>query len=150
MQFDELDELYQEIILDHYRNPRNRGRLPQPDIHAEGNNPFCGDEVVLDAILDAEGRIQDVGFEGRGCSISLSSASILTDLLRGKTLHQAEALATLFRDLLHGKELSDEDRKKLGDLEVLEGVRNYPIRIKCALLAWLALQEGLEEHRARK
>ena len=149
METDELDDLYQELILDHYRNPRNTKKLEDADIEARGFNPFCGDEVILDAALDGEGRIHEVGFDGRGCSISQASASMMTELLSGKTPAEAQVLATLFRDLMHGKELSEEERESLGDLEVLEGVRQYPIRIKCALLAWFALQEGIEEHLAR-
>ena len=149
MQFEELDDLYREVILDHYRNPRNHQRLAEAEIQAEGNNPFCGDEVALQVHLNGQGAIQEVGLQGRGCSISQASASMMTEVLKGKTLNDAEALNQAFRRLMRGEGLDDAELEKLGDLEALEGVRQFPVRIKCALLAWATLEEGMEHFQAK-
>ena len=151
MEFDfgELDELYQEIVLDHYKNPRGRGEVPDPDVTAEGFNPFCGDQVSLRLKLDGQGRVARASFRGQGCSISQASASMLTALVEGRTLPEVQRAATRFRDLMHGKQLSEAELEELGDLEALQGVRKFPIRIKCALLSWAALEEGIEEYQAR-
>ena len=139
----ELDELYREIILDHYRNPRNRGTLPAPTIRREGFNPLCGDEIQLDLIIDDNG-IQEVRVQGRGCSISQSSASMMTDAIKGKTLAEAETLFHRFQDMMRGSdEVNPED---LGDLEALHGVRKFPVRIKCATLAWHTLDEAISDY----
>lgn len=145
VEFNELDELYQDIILDHYRNPRNRRRLESPDIAAHGLNPFCGDEVYLDLKLN-DGHIAEVGFSGQGCSISQASVSIMTGLLKGKTLDEARELHQRFKRLMRGEELPEEEQEELGSLEALEGVRRYPIRIKCAMLGWATLDDGIEEY----
>ena len=147
--FSELDDLYREVILDHYRSPRNRQTLESPDIETRGFNPFCGDEVVLQLKLDDAGLIGDISQGGYGCSISLASASILSDLLRGKTLEEGEQLSGAFREMMRGDELSDEQLDAMGDLEALQGVRKFPIRIKCALLPWAALDDGVAEYRSR-
>lgn len=144
--FSELDELYREIILDHYRKPRNKARLEKADISVEGFNPFCGDEVAFQVKLDGHNRVEQVGFQGQGCSISQASASMLTEQLKGKTLEEFQEIARLFIDMMHGKELTDQEMEKLGDLEVLQGVRKFPVRIKCALLGWSVMEEGLEKH----
>lgn len=150
MQSDELDDLYREVILDHYRRPRNQQRLEDAQVQAEGNNPFCGDEIALQVKLNGQGAIQDIGFQGRGCSISQASVSMLTEALKGKTLEEAEALSQTFRRMMRGEELDDADLEALGDLEALRGVRKFPVRIKCALLAWTTLEEGMEAYRARR
>jgi len=139
----ELDELYRELILDHYRNPRNREPLESPAVVAEGYNPLCGDEVELR--LNIEGDvISDVSFTGRGCSISQASGSMLTEAIKGKTVGQARALAALFTRMMTDPEfVSEED---VGDLEALQGVAKYPVRVKCATLAWHALQDALDRH----
>ena len=139
----ELDELYRELILDHYRNPRNRGPLESPAVVAEGYNPLCGDEVELR--LNVEGDvISDVSFTGRGCSISQASGSMLTEAVKGKTVAQARALIALFTRMMTDPDfVSEED---VGDLEALQGVAKYPVRVKCATLAWHALQDGLDRH----
>jgi len=142
--FGELDELYREVVLDHYRNPRNRGRVKEPDIEAEGFNPFCGDEISLQLKLDGDGRIREVGFQGQGCSISQASASMMTEVLKGKSLADARRLIGIFKGMMHGKVPDEAELSELGDLEALQGVRKFPIRIKCALLAWTTLEEGLE------
>ena len=139
----ELDELYRELILDHYRNPRNRVPLESPMVVAEGYNPLCGDEVELR--LNIEGDvISDVSFTGRGCSISQASGSMLTEAIKGKTVAQARALAALFTRMMTDPEFVPEE--DVGDLEALQGVAKYPVRVKCATLAWHALQDGLDRH----
>ena len=142
--FSELDELYREVILDHYRNPRNKNIVEEADIQREGFNPFCGDSVVLQLRLVDGNRIKDIGYQGEGCSISQASASMLTVLAKGKTLEEAYKILESFRGVMHGTELIGEDLEKLGDLEALQGVRKFPVRIKCALLAWSALGECIE------
>ena len=143
---EELDELYRELILDHYRNPRNPDPVADAQIKAEGFNPFCGDQVSLQVKLSSGGTIEGIGLQGRGCSISQASASMLTELLKGKTLDEAEAASDIFRRLMHGEPVDEADLETLGNLEALQGVRKFPIRIKCALLAWAALEEGMEEY----
>ena len=143
----ELDDLYQDIILDHYRSPRHQGLLDDPDLRGEGFNPFCGDQVVLTLDLDEAGRIAKVGFEGQGCSISQASASMLTGQLEGKTLEEAEALVRTFKGVMQGGEFTPEQEDDLGDIVALEGVKRFPIRIKCALLGWTTLQDAIAAYR---
>jgi nitrogen fixation NifU-like protein len=138
-----LDDLYREVILDHYAHPRNRGRVEPSDIVVEGANPLCGDELRLSARI-REGRVEDVKFEGHGCSISQASASMMTDTVKGKSLDEARRLITEFKDMMHGHDPSPD----LGDLLALAGVRKFPVRIKCATLAWVALEQGLDDHAA--
>jgi nitrogen fixation NifU-like protein len=135
-----LDELYREVILDHYSHPRNQGRLDPHDIAAEGANPLCGDELTVFVRL-AGGRIDDVRFLGHGCSISQSSASMMTEAIKGKSVDEARALIEQFKGMMHGHEPSEA----LGDLAALQGVRKFPVRIKCATLPWVTLQQGLDE-----
>ncbi|OYT68703.1 MAG: SUF system NifU family Fe-S cluster assembly protein [Armatimonadetes bacterium CP1_7O] len=137
-----LDELYQEIILDHYRHPRGRGELEPPKITQEGFNPSCGDEVILDLRVQ-DGRIQEVRFHGRGCSISQASASMLTEAVKGKTLAEARALIQQVLALVKGE--AEGDIVTLGDIVALAGVRNFPVRVKCATLAWHTLEEALKQ-----
>lgn len=139
-----LEELYREIILDHYTHPRNRGKLEGADIAVEGVNPSCGDEISLYARV-RDGRLEEVRFEGRGCSISQASASMMTEAVRGKTLAAAQDLVDRFKGMMHGQ---PADEQQLGDLVALQGVRKFPVRIKCATLAWVALQQGLREYQA--
>lgn len=143
-----LDELYREVILDHYRNPRHRGRLGSPTHHAEGTNPLCGDEITLDLVVE-DGRVTDVGVTGQGCSISQASASMMADAVAGKTVEEIAELSGRFRammDIDEGDTGIDEGRpgEALGDLEALQGVRRFPVRIKCANLPWTTLAEALE------
>ncbi len=139
-----LDELYREIILDHYKNPRNRGRIENPSATAGAYNPLCGDEVDI-YLTVADDRITDIRFEGRGCSISQSSASMLTEAVKNRTLAEAEALADEVRGMLLGERDPGPD---LGDLEALQGVRKFPVRIKCAILSWNTLKDALASYRA--
>jgi len=138
------DDLYGKIILDHYHKPRNRGSLKQPSISAEADNVFCGDEVKLDVAIQ-DGRIADVRFLGRGCSISQASTSMLTQAIMGLSLEEVEALFQSFKGMMYGSE--EADVGGLGDLEALRGVRRFPARVKCATLAWNALQQALEQYR---
>jgi len=135
-----LGALYQELILDHYRRPRNRGTLEAPDAEVHMNNPTCGDEITLQLRV-RDGAIEEVRFAGQGCSISQASASMMTQQLRGKPLAEAEALAARFREMLHGSAEAARDRA-LGDLRALAGVAKFPVRVRCAMLAWNALEEA--------
>ncbi|MDQ1357316.1 MAG: nitrogen fixation protein NifU [Acidimicrobiaceae bacterium] len=166
-----LEDLYREIILDHYRNPRNRGELPTPPaVRVEGFNPLCGDEIVV--FLDvADDRVQDLRIGGQGCSISQSSASMMSAAVKGKTVAEARATIRAFKSLMsiHEQRLDGADDDggasggasgaggggggpavpeaavKLGDLEALQGVVRFPVRIKCATLSWNTLAQGLDE-----
>tara|TARA_B100001123_G_scaffold441759_2_gene583674 strand:- start:3157 stop:3606 length:450 start_codon:yes stop_codon:yes gene_type:complete len=135
-----LDELYKEIILDHYKSPRNRGKASKVDFHAHGVNPLCGDDIELTLTVDRD-IIEEVKFDGHGCSISQASASILTETLVGLTLDQAHTKIEHVKSLFKGNDIVTED---LGDIEALQGVRKFPVRIKCATLAWNALQLSLQ------
>jgi len=138
----ELDELYKEIILDHYRNPRHRGSLASPNATHEGLNPLCGDEVTVELLVDGD-RVADVAYKGSGCSISQSSASMMTEAIYGKPLGEVKRLSEAFTAMMRGEE--NIDPESLGDLEALSGVRKFPVRVKCATLAWHTLEEALEE-----
>ena len=146
MPLEGLDALYQEIVLDHYRSPRNHQLLQDPNLKGEGFNPFCGDRVILTAKVSDSGHISEVGFIGEGCAISQASASMMSELLKDHTVKEAEALVSQFRGIMQGKALTEEEEEKLGDLAALEGVKKFPIRIKCALLAWVTLQDAIEEY----
>jgi nitrogen fixation NifU-like protein len=143
-----LEELYREVILDHYRNPRNRGRLDSPDATAEGVNPMCGDELILDLAIEND-VVTGVGIEGQGCSISQSSASMMTEAIKGKSRADIEDLVSKFRTMMSLEDSNDPglDPERpgavLGDIEALQGVRQYPVRIKCASLGWNTLMEAL-------
>lgn len=143
-----LDDLYRELILDHYRHPRNRGELANATAKVEGYNPLCGDEIEVDMLIDAEGVIEDVAFRGRGCSISQASGSMMTDAVKGLTRREARELMDAFT-----KMMTDPDKEpsaKLGDLEAFQGVAKFPVRVKCATLAWHVLEEGLEKNNGNK
>ena len=135
-----LDELYKEVILDHYKSPRNKRGLPGAELSCHRNNPLCGDEITIYAHLE-DGRIAAIAFEGSGCSISQASASMLTEAVEGREVGEAEALVTSFRGMMQGAVEPDEE--SFGDLVALRGVVKYPVRIKCAVLAWDVLQEAL-------
>ena len=143
--FADVDDLYQEIILDHYRSPRNQEKLPESDLEAQGMNPFCGDEVVIQIKL-VDGLVGAVSFKGAGCSISQASASILTNVIKGKSLIEAEDLYLQFRDMMYGKSPSEGGMDQLGEAEALAGVKKFPIRVKCALLAWATLEDAIKKH----
>jgi len=135
-----LEELYKEVILDHYKSPRNKRDLPGGELSCRKNNPLCGDEITIHAHLEGE-RVAEVTFEGSGCSISQASASMLTETVTGVTVEEAEKIASEFRGMMEGK--VDPDEESFGDLIALKGVVKYPVRIKCAVLAWDVLQEAL-------
>ncbi len=137
-----LDDLYREVILEHYSKPRHKGALPEGNVHVEGANPVCGDEITLHLLVDGD-VVRAARFEGHGCSISQASASMMTVAITGKTVAEAERLIAAFKGLMRGDEPADE----LGDLAALAGVRKFPVRVKCATLSWVALQQGLDEHR---
>jgi nitrogen fixation NifU-like protein len=152
-----LEDLYREIILDHYRNPRNRGELPTPPAHAEtGFNPLCGDEITIYVEVDGD-RLSDVKLTGQGCSISQSSASMMSTAVKGRSLDEARAVIRRFKSMMsiHEQRLDgapDDDAEtdagaeevSLGDLEALQGVVKFPVRIKCATLAWNTLSQALD------
>lgn len=139
----QLKSLYQQLILEHYRSPRNKEELPDSTVRIHMANPVCGDEIHLQLKVEDE-TITAAKFVGQGCSISQASISMLTGLLEGKELSEADALAERFTALMHGDEDAGRD-KSLGDLRALQGVSKFPVRIKCALLGFDALQEALEE-----
>jgi nitrogen fixation NifU-like protein len=153
-----LEDLYREIILDHYRNPRNRGELEAPPaLRVEGFNPLCGDEIVVYLELDAEDRISEIRIGGQGCSISQSSASMMSAAVKGRTIAEVGDLTRAFKGMmsihessLGGEAVEPEDLPdvKLGDLEALRGVVKFPVRIKCATLAWNTLSQAIDEARA--
>ena len=151
-----LEDLYREIILDHYRSPRNRGELEAPPAtRVEGFNPLCGDEIVLYVEVDGSGVIRDLKVGGQGCSISQSSASMMSAAVKGKTVDEARAMTRAFKAMMsiHESSLDGADGEvieadpdvKLGDLEALRGVVKFPVRIKCATLSWNTLTQGLDE-----
>jgi nitrogen fixation NifU-like protein len=139
-----LEDLYREIILDHYRTPRNRGELDPPALSADGHNPLCGDEIKISvAVID--GIVTDVRFSGSGCSISQSSASMMTSAIKGKPVDQVKAIVRRFKQMMT---IDEEDTEvdesiNLGDLEALQGVVKFPVRIKCATLGWNTLLDAL-------
>jgi nitrogen fixation NifU-like protein len=141
---DDLRELYQQLILDHHSRPRNFGNLPEADHRAEGYNPLCGDRINVEVKLDDEGRLADVGFTGSGCAICTASASLMTDSVRGKNLGEAARLFEGFHDLVTGQKEPEEMAEVLGKLAVFAGVREFPIRVKCATLPWHTFQAALE------
>ncbi len=133
-----LTDLYREVILDHYRSPRNRGTLAAPALHGEGTNPLCGDEIAIDMTLD-DGVVSEVRVTGQGCSISQASASMMSEAITGRTVAEIREIAARFNALMTtDDQIVDPDRpgSVLGDLEALQGVREFPVRIKCATLSW--------------
>ena len=140
-----IDELYKEIILDHYKSPRNKRELPDAVFTCSGNNPLCGDEITVFANV-GDDKITELTFQGAGCSISQSSASMMTEAVQGQTVDEAKELASQFRSMMAGD--LDPDEATFGDLVALKGVVKYPIRIKCAVLAWDTLQEALDDGQA--
>jgi nitrogen fixation NifU-like protein len=149
-----LDDLYREIILDHYRSPRNRGELPPPAHRVEGFNPLCGDEITVYAQVE-DGVLKDIKLTGHGCSISQSSSSLMSAAVKGKSLEQVRETITTFKQLMtvHESQLGAEeeapaveaDIRRLGELAALAGVVKFPVRIKCATLAWNTLTQALDE-----
>ncbi|UCZ52564.1 SUF system NifU family Fe-S cluster assembly protein [Bacillus shivajii] len=139
----QLDTLYRQVIMDHYKNPRNRGELEGESLNINMNNPTCGDRIQLQMKVE-DGKIAEAKFVGEGCSISLSSASMMTQAVKGLSVEDALKLSEIFSKMMQGKDF-DEGDFDLGDIEALQGVSKFPARIKCATLAWKAMEKGLNE-----
>lgn len=146
METPQLSSLYQQLILEHYKSPRNKGELADSTVEVHMANPVCGDEVRLQLLLEGD-VIRKARFLGQGCSISQAAVSIMTTLLEGKSVHDAEALAARFTEVMHGDAEAARD-KALGDLRALQGVSKFPVRVKCALLGFDALREALRQSAA--
>ena len=142
----QLDDLYRDAILDHRRNPRNSARLDNVHITGDSVNPFCGDETHLQMELDAEGRIRRVGLQSEGCSINHAAGSMLTQAVMGKTISEIGGLIATFRRMMQGDSDAESRLNDENDLVSLIGVREFPVRIKCALLSWLALEDGVHSY----
>lgn len=142
MQEPQLNSLYQQLILEHYRNPRNKGEMDDAQVEVHMRNPTCGDEIKLQLRVE-DGRIADVRFTGQGCSISQAAASMMTQTLMGKSLEDAREVSRRFTGMMHGEEAAARDRS-IGDLRALAGVSRFPVRVKCALLGFDALQEAMK------
>jgi nitrogen fixation protein NifU and related proteins len=140
MSTNKLDQLYRSVIMDHYKNPRNKGVIEESSITVDMNNPTCGDVIHLTLEI-ADGIVQNAKFEGDGCSISMASASMMTQIVKGKKVDEALRAATVFSDMMLGKDV--DDSIDLGDIEALAGVSKFPARIKCATLAWKAMEKGV-------
>jgi nitrogen fixation protein NifU and related proteins len=143
MSTNNLDQLYRQVIMDHYKNPRNKGVLEEGNLTINMNNPTCGDRIRLTMKVE-EGIVVDAKFEGEGCSISMSSASMMTQAIKGRTINDAIRVSHAFSNMIQGKEYNEDDLD-LGDIEALQGVCKFPARIKCATLAWKAMEKGLNE-----
>ncbi|MBI5397325.1 MAG: SUF system NifU family Fe-S cluster assembly protein [Verrucomicrobia bacterium] len=141
----EFDDLYQAIILDHYRKPRNRGTVPDASVRVDGKNPLCGDEVHLELRLDENGRIEDIKSSGHGCSISQASISIMTELVKGRTFDEGKQVCESVRTMMRGGEVDEE---AMGELIALKGVSKFPVRIKCAMLSWTTFELAMAEFKA--
>ncbi|ALS74502.1 iron-sulfur cluster assembly scaffold protein NifU [Planococcus rifietoensis] len=142
MSFNNLDQLYRQVIMDHYKTPRNKGALEQDSVNIEMNNPTCGDRIQLTLQVE-DGIVKDAKFDGEGCSISMASASMMTQAVKGKDVDTALKLSEIFSDMMLGKEY--DDSVDLGDIEALQGVSKFPARIKCATLAWKAMEKGVHD-----
>lgn len=142
MSFNNLDQLYRQVIMDHYKTPRNKGTLEQDSVNIEMNNPTCGDRIQLTLQVE-DGIVKDAKFDGEGCSISMASASMMTQAVKGKDVESALKMSEIFSDMMLGKEY--DDSVDLGDIEALQGVSKFPARIKCATLAWKAMEKGVHE-----
>jgi nitrogen fixation NifU-like protein len=141
MSSNNLDQLYRRVIMDHYKTPRNKGTLDTNSVNIEMNNPTCGDRILLTLQVE-EGIVKDAKFDGEGCSISMASASMMTQAVKGKEVDEALKLSHIFSDMMLGKE--HDDSIDLGDIEALQGVSQFPARIKCATLAWKAMEKGVQ------
>lgn len=143
MSFNNLDTLYRQVIMDHYKTPRNKGSLEDSSMTVDMNNPTCGDRIRIQLKIE-DGVVKDAKFDGEGCSISLASASMMTQAVKGQKLEDALRMSQIFSDMMLGKEL-DAGGLDLGDIEALQGVSKFPARIKCATLAWKAMEKGVQE-----
>lgn len=142
MSMNKLDQLYRSVIMDHYKKPRNKGVIDDSNVSIDMNNPTCGDRIHLSLQVE-DGIVVDAKFEGEGCSISMSSASMMTQTIKGKTTEEAVELAHVFSEMMLGHE--HDDSIDLGDVEALTGVSQFPARIKCATLSWKAMEKGIKE-----
>ncbi|WP_096271037.1 Fe-S cluster assembly sulfur transfer protein SufU [Paucisalibacillus globulus] len=142
MSFNNLETLYRQVIMDHYKNPRNRGVLEGDALTVDMNNPTCGDRIQLQLQVE-DGVVKDAKFEGEGCSISMSSASMMTQAIKGKTVTDALKMSKLFSEMMLGEEIDSDI--EMGDAEALSGVSQFPARIKCATLAWKAMEKGVND-----
>jgi nitrogen fixation NifU-like protein len=138
-----LGDLYQEVILDHNKKPRNFGKVEGANRSAKGHNPLCGDQITLTLKVEGD-RIEEIAFEGQGCAISKASASLMTSAVKGKSRSEARAMFDAFRKMVTGDPPSEEERRAMGKLEVFSGVSEFPARVKCAILAWHTLRGALE------
>jgi nitrogen fixation NifU-like protein len=146
----QLDEMYRDIILDHYRSPRGKKEVDNPDIVNEGMNPSCGDEIEMKVKLNGD-VVEELGVHCAGCAISVASGSMLSEIAEGKTISELKEIASAVKGLLTNGEFPEElDLDEYGDIGVLEGVKKFPVRIKCALLAWVTLVEGLERQKGEQ
>ena len=143
---EKLDELYREVILDHFKNSSHSGELPGAQVQASGSNPLCGDELAF-ALQLRDGRIQQARFLGKGCAISQAAASMLAEQVEGKTLDDVTRLIETMKALMQGH--APDPSVDLGDLESLAGVRQFPVRVKCAALSWNVIEQGVQDYRAR-
>ncbi len=144
---DNLDDLYRDIVMDHYKSPRGKKGIQNADIVNEGKNPVCGDEIEVSMTVN-DGRVDDISVQCMGCAISIASGSMLAETIKGKSIDEVMKIARAVKAVLKGEEPHDEI--DLGDLEALEGVKKFPVRIKCALLSWSTMIEGLEAWENRK
>ena len=144
MSSNKLDTLYRQVIMDHYKNPRNRGVIEDDSLTINMNNPTCGDRIQLTLKVEND-IVVDAKFEGEGCSISMSSASMMTQAIKGKPIEEALELANAFSDMMQGKDVELDEDIDVGDIEALQGVCKFPARIKCATLAWKAMEKALHE-----
>lgn len=144
MSFNNLDTLYRQVIMDHYKNPRNRGAVEGDALTVDMNNPTCGDRIQLQLQVE-NGVVQDAKFDGEGCSISMSSASMMTQAVKGKRLDDALKMSKAFSQMMLGEDMDDLGDTDFGDIEALQGVSKFPARIKCATLAWKAMEKGVQE-----
>ncbi|MFJ5564787.1 MULTISPECIES: Fe-S cluster assembly sulfur transfer protein SufU [Lysinibacillus] len=142
MSFNNLDQLYRSVIMDHYKNPRNKGSIEDDAVTIDMNNPTCGDRIHL-TLKVTDGIVEDAKFDGEGCSISMSSASMMTQLIKGKKVEEALELAEIFSKMMMGEDYSE--KYDLEDVEALQGVSQFPARIKCATLAWKAMEKGVNQ-----
>lgn len=145
MGFNNLDTLYRQVIMDHYKSPRNKGEMDGESVSINMNNPTCGDRIQLQLKVE-DGVVKDAKFDGEGCSISMSSASMMTEAIIGQPVDKAMKLSEIFSEMIQGKDY-DEGDLDLGDIEALQGVAKFPARIKCATLAWKAMEKGLDSEK---
>lgn len=146
MSLNNLDQLYRAVIMEHYKKPRNKGYLDENNVTVDMNNPTCGDRIHLTLKIN-DGIVEDAKFDGEGCSISMSSASMMTEIIKGKKVEEALKLADIFSKMMLGEEIDEEILDELGDIAALQGVSKFPARIKCATLAWKAMEKGVSKEK---